>query len=105
MFRSVSAAVLLAAGLLFIGPAPEAKAYTTYVYHTIHPRSYVASYHDVWRTRYVYKIHRVVHITVVKPIVYVKVIPRVHYRTVAVWHRVDVYVRKYYPPHRVYSYY
>jgi hypothetical protein len=109
MFKSVSAAVLLAAGLLFVGPAPEAKAYsegyTTYRYHTVYQVSYVTRYHDVWRPVYVTKIHRVVHVTLVKPIRYVKVITRIHYRPVVVWHRVDVYVRKYLPPRYVHEYY
>jgi hypothetical protein len=85
--------------------APEAKAYTSYRYHTVYKVSYVTRYHDVWRPIYVTKIHRVVHVTLVKPIVYVKVIPRVHYHPVAVWHPVDVYVTKVLPTRRVYSYY
>jgi hypothetical protein len=104
MFKSVSAAVLLAAGLLFIGPAPEAKAGTTYIYHTIHPVTYARYYRDVTRTRYVTRIHRVVHVTLVKPIRYVSVVTRVHYRTVAVWRRVDIYVRKVYPTRYFYRY-
>jgi hypothetical protein len=105
MFKSVStfiSATLLVAGWLLVGSAPEAKAYTTVVYHTIHPKTFSVRYRDVYKTHYVYRIHRIVHVTVVKPIHVVTIVTRVHSRTVVIWKTVNIHVRKVYPARTVY---
>jgi hypothetical protein len=105
MFKRVCmfvATTFLVAGSAFFGSAPEAKAYTTYVYHVSHPKTFSVRYHDVYKVNYVYRTHRIVHVNIVKPIHYVSVITRVHARTVVVWRTVNSYVSKVYPARHVY---
>jgi hypothetical protein len=98
MLKTVSTlfAALIAAWV-FVGSAAPAKAETTHVYRVIHVNKYVTRYHDVWRTRYVYRVHRIVHVTLIRPIIHVHVVTRIHYRTVAAIHNVNVWVTRWLP--------
>jgi hypothetical protein len=98
------ATTLLVAGSAFFGPTSEAKADTRYVYHVTHPKTYSTRYRDVYKTNYVYRTHKIVHVNLVKPIHYVSVVTRVHARTVVIWRTVNVYTSKVYPARHVYSY-
>ncbi len=56
----------------------------TYVYHDRQVYRNVTQYRDVWRTRYVPRVHPIVHVTRVQPIINVQDVTRVHYRTIPV---------------------
>ena len=82
--RVIAFAAVLMAGALIFGSANTANAGTTYTYHTVTKVKNAWAVRNVWRTRYEYRLHRVVHVTVVKPIVRVHVVDRVRYRIVPV---------------------
>ena len=92
MFKTVTAlfAALIAACLV-VGSPTSASAHTSYVYRTVHVYKNVWHVHNVWRTRYVRHIHRVVHVTLVRPIIHVHDVKRIHYRTVAIVRRVNIW--------------
>ena len=81
--RVIAFAAVLMAGAIFLGAANTARAETTYTYRTVTKVKNAWAVRDVWRTRYEHRIHRVVHVTLVKPVVRVHVVDRFHYRTVA----------------------
>jgi hypothetical protein len=74
---------------------------TSYVYKTVNKVSHRTRYHDVWRTRYVNRVHKIVHVTRIRPIVYIHSVARVHYRTVARVHNVHVWRTEYLPARKI----
>lgn len=98
MLKSVSALIgALVVGWAIAGSATEASAYhrhhgccgpipPSYYYHTKKVHKNVFHKHDVYRTKYVKRIHRIVHVTRIKPIVHVYNVTRVHTNIVGVVH-------------------
>jgi hypothetical protein len=96
------AALIGAWGLL--GSPTQASAETTYVYRTVHPVKNVWRVRDVSHTNYVYRLHRIVHVTQVQPIIHVHLVTRVHERVVASVHRVNVWQTRVLPPQEFVTY-
>jgi hypothetical protein len=89
-------------GAIFFGAANSASAETTYTYRTVTKVKNAWAIRDVWRTRYEHRVHRVVHVTLVKPVVRVHVVDRFHYRTVALVRHENVRVMRVLPTRFVY---
>jgi len=98
----------LLAGWILVGSATSASAQSqhegccgaippTYVYNTVPKIKHVIQYHDVSRTNYIYRIHQIVHVTRVQPIVYVHNITRIHHYTVGIVQPVHEYVTQWLP--------
>jgi hypothetical protein len=100
--RVTAFAAVLMAGTMILGSANTASAGTTYTYRTVTKVKNAWAVRNVWRTRYEYRLHRVVHVTVVKPIVRVHVVDRVRYRTVPVVLHENVRVTRILPARWVY---
>lgn len=81
---------------------PKQHGYTSYRYHTTNRVSHVTHFHDFTHTNYYHVTHRVVDVTLVRPIVYVHNVNRIHERSVAVWHQVHAAETRVLPA-RVYS--
>jgi hypothetical protein len=92
---------VIAAVWISIGTASNASAETTYVYKTVHPVSHVTRYHNIYRTRYAYHVHRVVHVTRIKPIIYVHDVARIHIHTVSVVRHINVWETERLPAERI----
>ena len=73
----------------------------SYSYSTKNVHKHITRRHDVWRTRYVKRIKRHVHVTRIQPIYHIHNVKRVHTKLVGVV--VPVHVRKthYLPPKRI----
>ena len=65
------------------GPIPP-----SYTYSTRNVYKNITRNHDVYRTRYVKRTHRIVHVTRIQPIVHVHNVTRVHTNIVGVVHPV-----------------
>jgi hypothetical protein len=74
------------------GPIPP-----TYSYRTIPRVTHVTQYHDVSRINYIYRIHPIVHVTQVQPIVYYHNITRIHNYAVGIVRDVNEYVTQWLP--------
>src|ERR1041385_5841893 len=97
MLKSVVAlcAALIAAAA-FIGSATDASAHhrrghgcsscgpipPSYTYKTRTVHKHVTRYRDVERTKYVKRIHPIIHVTRIQPVVHVHKVTRVHTRLV-----------------------
>jgi hypothetical protein len=65
------------------GPIPP-----SYTYKTKNVYKNITRHHDVYRTKYFKRYHRIVHVTRIQPIVHVHNVTRVHTRLVGVVHPV-----------------
>ena len=65
------------------GPIPP-----SYTYKTKNVYKHITRHHDVYRTRYVKRIKRYVHVTRIQPIVHIHNVKRVHTNIVGVVHPV-----------------
>ena len=104
-------AALFAAGI-FIGSASDASAHRrhghgcascgpippSYTYNTRTVHKNITRYRDVQRTRYVKRIHPLVHVTRIRPLVHVHQVTRVHTRLVGVPYPVHHHVTQWLPP-------
>src|ERR1700761_5896234 len=72
----------------------------SYSYSTKKVHKYIRHTRDVWRTRYVHRTKRYVHVTRIQPIYHIRKVTRVHTRIVAVVRPVHVRITKYLPPKR-----
>ena len=61
------------------GPLPPSYSYSTKNVH-----KHITRHHDVYRTRYVKRIKRYVHVTRIQPIVHIHNVKRVHTNIVGV---------------------
>lgn len=77
------------------GPIKPSYSYSTKKVH-----KYIRHNRDVWRTRYVHRTKRYVHVTRIQPIYHIRKVTRVHTRIVAVVRPVHVRITKYLPPKR-----
>src|ERR1700709_1341173 len=77
------------------GPGPP-----SYVYKSVPKIRPITRYHDVARTNFFYRPHRIVHVTRVQPIVYVHTVTRVHHHLVGIVRPVYQHVTEYLPPRR-----
>lgn len=77
------------------GPIPPSYTYKT---RTVHKN--ITRYRDVQRTRYVKRIHPIVHVTRIQPVVHVHQVTRVHTRIVGVPYPVHHGVMQVLPPRR-----
>ena len=66
-------------GCVDCGPIPPSYSYSTKMVH-----KHVTRYRDMVRTKFVKRIHPIVHVTRVQPVVHVRNVTRVHTRTVGV---------------------
>lgn len=78
------------------GPIPP-----TYVYNTVHAVKHVTRYRDVSRTKYVYRPHRIVHVTEVRPVIYIHSVTRIHHHIVGIVRPVYQHRTEYLPPKRI----
>src|SRR5258708_16391745 len=69
----------------------------SYTYSTKNVYKHITRHHDVYRTRYVKRIKRYVHVTRIQPIVHVHDVKRVHTNLVGVVHPVYQQVTQYLP--------
>jgi hypothetical protein len=74
------------------GPIPP-----TYHYKTKNIYKHVTRYSDVWRTRYVPRIHRIVHVTRYQPIINIHKVKRIHTKIVGVVHNRYQHVSQWLP--------
>ncbi|HEV7407530.1 MAG TPA: hypothetical protein VGO01_03495 [Bradyrhizobium sp.] len=58
---------------------------------------HITRHHDVWRTKYVKRIKRYVHVTRIQPIVHIHNVKRVHTNIVGVVHPVHERVTQWLP--------
>ena len=77
------------------GPIPPSYSYST---KTVH--KHVTRYRDVYRNKYVKRIHPIVHVTRIQPVVHVRNVTRVHTRIVGVVHPVHHRVTQWLPPNQ-----
>ena len=75
------------------GPIPPSVTHKT---KTVH--KHVTRYRDVQRTKYVQRIHPIVHVTRIQPVVHVHKVTRVHTRIVGVPYPVHRHVTQWLPP-------
>ena len=75
------------------GPIPPSVTHKT---KTVH--KHVTRYRDVQRTKYVKRIHPIVHVTRIQPVVHVHKVTRVHTRIVGVPYPVHRHVTQWLPP-------
>jgi hypothetical protein len=92
---------IMIVGWVLVDSAGEANARTKYVYRTVHEVTNVTRYRDTWRTSYVERVHRVVHVTRIQPVVHVHVVNLIHVRTVAAVRHVNVWVTRVLPAEEV----
>jgi hypothetical protein len=105
-----SAALFAAA--LFIGSATDASARhrhghgcascgpipPSYHYKTKKIHKHVTRYRDVQRTKYVKRIHPIIHVTRVQPVIHVRNVTRVHTRLIGVPYPVHRHLTQWLPP-------
>jgi hypothetical protein len=82
----------------------------SYVYKNVNKYIHKTRYHDTWRVRYVHRVHKIVHVTRIRPIIHITSVLRVHHRTVARVHNVNVWRTQWLPArkyvtHKVKNYY
>jgi hypothetical protein len=113
MFKSVTAlsAALIAAWAL-VGATTDANAGhhrhhgccgpipPSYTHKTKTVHKHITRYRDVQRTRYVKRIHPIVHVTRIQPVLHVHKVTRVHTRIVGVPYPVHHHVTRWLPPIR-----
>ncbi|MDX6484583.1 MAG: hypothetical protein QOE95_2354, partial [Gaiellaceae bacterium] len=75
----------------------------TYKYNTIIKNKYIRHYKDQYRTKYVKRIHRIVHVTRILPIYHIHTVKRVHTNIVGVVYPVHQWVKHYLPPRKIYT--
>ena len=109
MLRCVTAlSAALIAAAAFVGSASDATAHRrhgccgpippsfTHKTKTVH--KHLTRYRDVQRTRYVKRIHPIVHVTRIRPVVHVHQVTRVHTRIVGVPYPVHRHMTYVLPP-------
>jgi hypothetical protein len=74
------------------GPLPP-----SYTYNTKKVHKHITRHHDVYRTQYVKRIKRYVHVTRIQPVVHIHNVKRVHTKLVGVVHPVHERVTQYLP--------
>jgi hypothetical protein len=72
----------------------------SYTYSTKKVYKNITRYRDVWRTKYVKRTKRYVHVTRIQPIYYIRNVKRVHTRIVTVVRPYHVRVTQYLPAKR-----
>jgi hypothetical protein len=77
------------------GPIPPSYSYSTKKVH-----KYIRHHRDVWRTKYVKRTKRYVHVTRIQPIYHVHNVTRVHTKIVGVVHPVHQRVTQWLPARR-----
>jgi hypothetical protein len=77
------------------GPIPPSYSYSTKKVH-----KYIRHDRDVWRTKYVKRTKRYVHVTRIQPIYHVHNVTRVHTKIVGVVHPVHQRVTQWLPARR-----
>jgi hypothetical protein len=80
------------------GPIKPSYTYTTKKVH-----KHITRRHDVWRTRYVKRYKRIVHVTRIQPIYHIHNVKRVHTKLVGVVHRVHQHSTQWLPPKKIYT--
>ena len=103
---ALSAALIAAAA--FVGSASDANAHRrhgccgpippSYTHKTKTVDKHITRYRDVQRTKYVKRIHPIVHVTRIQPVVHVHNVTRVHTRIVGVPYPVHHRVTQWLPP-------
>ena len=117
MIKVVTAmAVSLTAGWVLAGSATGASARGYYpgcncgpnsssrYYKTVHPAKFVTRYHDVSVTKHEHRIHRVINVTRVQPIIHIHQVTRVHHHTVILTRNAYEYVTQQAAPRYVTTY-
>ncbi len=74
------------------GPLPP-----SYTYNTKKVHKHITRHHDVWRTKYVQRTKRYVHVTRIQPVVHIHNVKRVHTKLVGVERPVHERVTQYLP--------
>jgi hypothetical protein len=103
---ALSAALIAAAA--FVGSASDANAHRrhgccgpippSYTHSTRTVNKHITRYRDVQRTRYVKRIHPIMHVTRIRPVIHVHQVTRVHTRIVGVPYPVHHHVTQWLPP-------
>ena len=117
MIKLVTAlAVSLTAGWVLAGSATSASAHSYHpgcncgpnspsrYYKTVHPAKFMTRYHDVSVTKHVHRIHRVINVTRVQPIIHIHEVTRVHHHTMVYTSNAYEHVIQQLPPMHVMSY-
>src|SRR5258707_1348000 len=74
------------------GPIPP-----SYTYKIKKVYKNITRHHDVWHTKYVKRIKRIVHVTRIQPIIHIRNVTRVHTKIVGVVKPVHVRLTQYLP--------